>query len=106
MNIKEIVARVNNGTIKFDYELEPFFIEFPYIDSATEVYIGRQIVGTEIGVYFPEVEIVRMMRQAVYDGEMTENELTDFLADLNGLDYRYDFNTVAFIKDEKGIKWA
>lgn len=107
MNIKEIVSKVDNGTIEFDHELDPFFEEIEYIDAPTEIYIGHKILDTDIEVYFQEIEQVKEMRQSIFENEKTEDDLNDLIEGLNDLENQFDFDTVAFIKDEHGQKeWA
>jgi len=97
--INVIIAEVESGKRNLSEEMAPL-----YHEQDGEYYIVHNVEGTDIDVYFPEQDHVKDMRNKFEQGEITDEELSDYIGEMNGLDDMYDYDVVVAYEDaEKGV---
>lgn len=104
-NIKEVVAKVEAWEIGL-VDDDPNYHEIEYTDGATDHYIVHNVEGEEIEVFFAEQDHVKELRDEVYKGDKTEEDLIEHVSNLNDLEDQYDYNKVEAYRIDGGqIEW-
>jgi len=104
-NVKQIIMDVEG----FERELgsvDPGYYEKEFIDGATETFVVFPVKGTDFKVLFPEYDSVKKIKDKIYAGTETEDDLIEDLISRDDLDDQFDFgNVVAYKFYNKGIEW-
>jgi len=104
-NVKQIITEVEG----FERELasvDPSYYEKEYIDGATETFTVFTVKDTDLEVFFPEYASVKKIKDKIYEGSETEDDLIEDLSNRDDLDDQFDFgNVVAYKFNGKGIEW-
>lgn len=104
--LMELIKKVEEFELSFDEGYDPLYKELEYEDGPSDNLIGHYIDGTDIEVYFAECPEIKDFRQAVYNGNKSEQELTDFLGGLNDLEEEFDYEKVVAYNKGNGFEWV
>jgi len=103
-NIKKIITEVE----EFERELEnvdPDFYEKEFIDGSPETFIVFPVKDIDLTVYFAEYDSVKKVRDKIYEGTKTKDDLIEDLSNRNDLDEQFDFENVVAYKNSREIEW-
>ena len=94
-DVSQIISEVESGERKLSEEMAPRYYEREYDEVPSDFYIVHNVAGTDIDVYFPEQDHITEMREKFRRGEITDDELSDYIGEMNGYDDMYDYDNVA-----------
>lgn len=103
-NIKEVIAKIENGEIELKHS-EPNYHEEEYIGGSPSNYIVHAIEGQEgLEVFFAEHEEIEELRQEIYDGTKDQSELEKLVINEYADQFNYD-DVAAYRIDPGKIEW-
>src|SRR5699024_903744 len=75
-------------------DVDPDYYQEEYVDGLGDLLIVHKL-DEETEVFFEEHDYVKEERKKFYNGEITDVEFNDFIANLNDLEGQFDYNKVA-----------
>jgi len=103
-NIKKIITEVEEFKIELE-NVDPDFYEKEFMGGATGTFIVFPVKNIDLTVYFAEYDSVKKVRDEIYEGTKTKDDLIEDLSNRNDLDEQFDFENVVAYRNGGKIEW-